>query len=99
MHHSSEMDPQMTERLKEMFGEETIEDVAAGKIEKLGATGRFPEGKLTDQDEGEIMFRIGHLNGKVVLDFGQQVAWVGMSPDQAKDLARMLMKHTNLVMR
>ena len=89
MHHSSEVDPEIAERLnegvKEMFG--------------LGPTGEFPEGKLTDQDEGEIKFAVGYTDGKVVIDFGGPVAWVGMSRDQAKELARSILKYADPVTR
>ena len=60
---------------------------------KLGATGRFPEGKLTEHDEGEIQFAIAHKDGKVLIQFGKPVAWLGMTPGQAKDLAESLTKH------
>jgi hypothetical protein len=61
--------------------------------EPLGATGQFPEGKLTPEDEGEIRIGITHLDGKVVLDFGKRVAWLGLTPDQADEIAATLIKH------
>lgn len=57
-----------------------------------GALGDFPEGQLTKSDEGSIQFAIGVKDGKVVLDFGTPVAWVGMNPQQAADLATTLVK-------
>lgn len=60
---------------------------------ELGATGKFPDGKLCEHDEGEITFAIGHREGQVVLDFGKPVAWVGMSPQQAIALAASLTQH------
>jgi len=45
----------------------------------IGATGEHPQGKLTPHDEGGIQFAIGVKDGKVVLDFGQPVVWVGFS--------------------
>lgn len=57
-----------------------------------GALGDFPEGKLTPKDEGAIQFAIGVEKGKVVLDFGTSVHWVGMSPQQAADLGSLLLK-------
>ena len=56
-----------------------------------GALGDFPEGKLTKQDEGAIQFAIGAKDGKVVLDFGTPVHWVGMTAQQAADLASSLL--------
>lgn len=99
MHHSSHQDPEMDQRLREMFEDAGAVREGGDELVKLGATGRFPGGKLTDQDEGEVQFRVGYLDGKIVLDFGQPVTWVGCSPEQAKDLARILLKHANPVTR
>lgn len=57
-----------------------------------GAIGDYPEGMLTKSDEGAIQFGITEKDGKVILDFGTPVAWVGMTPQQAADLASFLMK-------
>jgi len=65
----------------------------------LGATGKHPEGRLTPDDEGEIQFAVGHdkARRKIVLDFGTPVAWVGMTPAQAVDLAKCLKWHARNV--
>lgn len=57
-----------------------------------GALGEFPEGQLSKTDEGAVQFAVGTKDGKVVLDFGTPVAWVGMNPQQAADLASLLVK-------
>lgn len=59
----------------------------------IGATGEYPEGRLTPHDEGGIQFAVGVRDGKVCLDFGQPVAWLGMSPTDALQLAESLIKH------
>ena len=64
-----------------------------------GAVGQHSQGKLTPQDQGDIQFRVGSENGKVVLDFGTPVHWVGMDAQQAADLASSLMKWARLVGR
>lgn len=56
----------------------------------VGATGVFPEGQLTETDEGSIQFRIGRKKNKVVLDFGTAVTWLGMGPQQAISMAELL---------
>lgn len=60
--------------------------------ENLGATGRYPEGKLTGDDEGEIRVAIAAdpMKQKVVINFGKSVAWIGFTPQQAADLGQML---------
>lgn len=60
--------------------------------EQLGATGRYPEGKLSKHDEGEIAFAVAAdpKHGKVLIDFGKPVAFLGMNADQAIALGEML---------
>ena len=63
------------------------------KTINLGPTGAFPEGKLTDTDEGELAFAIYHIKGKVVLEFNSQVKWLGMNAGQAIEMGKALIKH------
>lgn len=58
----------------------------------LGATGQFPEGKLTETDEGEIRIAVGVHSGKVVVNFGKPVAWFALDSKQARELAESLRK-------
>lgn len=58
--------------------------------EKIGATGRFPGGKLTPEDDGELKFAITAAKGKVVVEFGTPVKWFGMNGEQARELAKVL---------
>ena len=67
--------------------------------DKLGATGKFPEGKLGADDEGEIQFAIGEQNGLVAIDFGKPVQWIAMKPQQAADLASLLLSRARKVAR
>ena len=62
---------------------------------KVGPTGQFPEGKLNEDDEGEIRIAIGHQDGKVVIDFGKPVAWLGFTPSQARGIAETLINHAD----
>jgi len=59
----------------------------------LGATNQFPQGKLTPEDEGEIRIAIGQKDGKVVVDFGKPIAWVGFDPEQAESFADTIRDH------
>jgi len=58
----------------------------------IGATGLHPQGKLTPQDEGGIQFAIGVQDGKVCIDFGTPVHWLGMEPGDALQLAESLIQ-------
>jgi hypothetical protein len=61
----------------------------------IGATGRFPQGVLNDDDQGELKIAVAFdkADGLVHLDFGKPVAWTAFQPEMAVQLARMLLKH------
>lgn len=57
---------------------------------KIGATGEFPQGKLTQDDEGELRAGIAVYKDKIVINFGKPVTWLALDTVQALDLAKML---------
>jgi len=57
----------------------------------LGPTGKFPQGKLGPHDEGEFRYRIGIVDGKVVVDFGKPVHSIGLDRSTARELAKFLL--------
>lgn len=63
----------------------------------VGATGRFPQGKLNANDEGELAMAITHKDGKVIIDFGKPTAWIGFDPQQAIQLASLLKMHASSI--
>lgn len=86
MHHEPDMSAEMSKRLAEQ-----IENM------RLGPTGRFPGGKLTSNDEGEIAFGVSTLKGKVVVAFGKPIASLGMSAKEARLLANSLRKNADII--
>lgn len=98
MHHSSK--PPSKEFL-ERFNAPLSDDVRkkAAEVQPLGATGEFPRGKIEPSDEGEIRFAVGadQETQTVVLDFGKPVAWIGMTPEQAVEIAQSLIEKARLV--
>lgn len=64
-----------------------------------GPTGDFPRGRLNADDEGGLRIAIGGENGNVVMAFGKDVAWIGLPPQQAVDLAQQLIKWARAVAR
>lgn len=62
-------------------------------LSKLGATGEFPDGKIQENDEGQIRVAITQKDGRVVIDFGKQITWIGFTKEEAKGLAELLLKH------
>lgn len=65
----------------------------------VGALGQFPQGQLNKSDEGAIRFMVGDEGGKVVIDFGTSVRWMGMTPQEAVDLASAIFKRARHVAR
>lgn len=65
----------------------------------IGATGEHPEGNLSQHDEGGIQFAVGVKDGKVCLDFGTPVAWLGMNPGDALALAASLIENARKASR
>lgn len=65
----------------------------------FGGTGRFPLGKLSQSDEGEIQFGVAAdpVKNKVVLNFGKPTAWIGFDAEQAEQLAESLLSKARLL--
>jgi hypothetical protein len=61
----------------------------------FGATGKFPHGKVNDDDKGALRLGVAYdpVDGIVRMEFGKPVAWMGMTPAQAIELGRVLMKN------
>jgi len=53
---------------------------------------QYPRGKLKDDDEGVLPIRIGERDGTVIIDFGKEVSWIGMSKPEAIEFAKTIMK-------
>lgn len=70
----------------------TTELEEAAERLKLGATGNYPQGKLNDADEGEIQVAIAAdtKEGKVLINFGTPVSWIGFDFGQAIAIANSL---------
>lgn len=62
---------------------------------EFGATGKFPQGHLNDDDEGELKMGVAYdkLNGIVHVEFGKKVAWIGLPPPQAIEFAKLLLRN------
>jgi hypothetical protein len=61
-----------------------------------GATGLYPDGKISPSDEGEIQIAVGvDPHGVVVIDFGKPVAWLAMTPDGAMQLGLVLIERAS----
>lgn len=62
--------------------------------QQFGGTGKYPQGSLGPDDEGELQMGVAHdSKGTVFLNFGKEVSWVGFPPEQAINLARLILQH------
>ena len=86
--HASESEPgPLSEHLRKAMEDKNSLLSKLVKAEKLGATGKFPEGKLSENDEGEIRLAVTIYKNEVVLSFGKAVEWVGFTPELAHRIA------------
>jgi hypothetical protein len=61
---------------------------------KLGATGKYPKGSLGPHDEGELRMAVAKdSQGNVHVNFGKDVSWFAIPPEQAIELAKLLLRH------
>lgn len=57
-----------------------------------GPTGEFPQGQIHPADEGELRLTVAlAANGKIIVDFGKPVTWLGFGPTEAEELAQSLL--------
>lgn len=61
---------------------------------ETGPTGRYPMGKLNEDDEGEITIAVAAdpKTQRIIIDLGKPVAWIGFTAEQAVELADVLTK-------
>ena len=92
--HSPKHDPEIAKIMEQGFRKmpETTSPEELWRRSQIGKTGEFPEGKMTPHDEGAIQFAIGSKDGKVIVEFATPVAWLGMQPEQAINLAESLIE-------
>lgn len=72
--------------------EELSEDFQELKAFQKKISGQFPDGKLTNSDEGACGLQVTTMGEKVILAFGEPTSWVGMTGDQAAKLGADLIK-------
>lgn len=96
-HGSDEPSPEMLRAMNELKAEkdDLVEKLVKAESPKFGATGKYPMGELDKSDEGEIAFGVASHRGKVIINFGKPVAWLGMDARQAGALAVLLIQHAN----
>lgn len=56
----------------------------------LGRTGTIETDKFCDDDQGELNFALATFRGRVVINFGDPVSWLAMTPDHALELSMQI---------
>jgi hypothetical protein len=66
--------------------------------EQAGATGNFPKGKLSEDDQGELNMRFAIKDNILIINFGEKpVQWIGLDKQAVKELiSRLLEGYTKL---
>ena len=54
---------------------------------------KHPEGKINQDDEGQLELKIAPYDGRVIVSWGKSVSWVGFTPAGARDAAKALIKN------
>lgn len=64
-----------------------------------GATGKFPRGKINEDDEGELQIVIGinEEHKTIMIDFGKPVSWIGFGADEARAFANWILANADKI--
>jgi len=96
MHHSPDKSlaekmsmTQSAQQIREALGRQ---GALARELKPLGPTGKYPGGKLTEHDEGELLIGLVMFKGKIVMDFGKPIQSLGFGLGAAEDLANSIKK-------
>ena len=71
-------------------GQADVEIKDLTKDLRLGATGKFPQGKISPSDEGELRMAVGDKEGKVFIAFGKSIEWLALDPQKAREFADLI---------
>jgi hypothetical protein len=95
-HHGSDQHPN-TDIFKRIFeaDREQREDLLHEEMRK--SAGEYPDGRLNQDDEGQIPMEVGHHSGKVVVRFPKPITWIGLTGDGAMEMAQCLIEHARAV--
>jgi len=74
--------------------EATRQEMVNEKARDLGAgaTGRFPEGSIGPDDEGELKAALMVKDGRLILLFGKPISWLSFTKDEATVWANGLLE-------
>lgn len=75
------------------------DDDSMGKhsLEQIGPTGKFPQGKITEHDQGQLAVAIAtdKKKGIIQIEFGTSLTWLGLTADDARAFANQLLERAD----
>jgi len=63
----------------------------------IGATGKFPDGKIDEKDQGQIMIGVTVKDGRVIMSFGKPTEWIGFTREEAIQIGQTLIDRARQV--
>jgi len=78
----SEIEQRLQKQLQ-AFRQRNATELQGDPPEKVASLEGIPQEKLDPHDQGGVQVGITDVNGKVVIQFGQPLEWIGFEPDQA----------------
>lgn len=97
--HHGERQP-MNPELRKLFEDKRDQLLDRFESERRGEAQRqFPNGRLSGDDDGQLTFKIGADREKnvVAIEYSTPTVWMAMSPQQAVELAQILIKHARSI--
>lgn len=70
-----------------------VQTLALLAAQQPGPTGEYPEGELSEDDEGELQLRVHHAQGNVVIEFGKSITWLALPHDEVPQFLQIIADH------
>jgi len=51
---------------------------------------KYPDGKLKEDDEGALQMAVFIKDGRLIIDFGKELSWIGFAKQDVKNLVDLL---------
>lgn len=58
---------------------------------------QYPQGKLSEHDEGELAVAIALVGDSVVINFTKPIHWIGLGRDRAISFAQSILAHATMI--
>ena len=45
---------------------------------------KYPDGKLNNNDEGQLRIAVYQEKGRIIINFGKELSWIGFGKDEMR---------------